>query len=141
MDDSIWTLLAVPPACPATATTAVQSAASSIVLPIIEGSSLLSSVGDASIFDGFEAGDDRMNESCSAVSYDAPDEAAHRHRRAAAAAAAAATAARRRRDRSRSPTRRVPAQLGLALAPFSDMPFLGANDVQSVAGVFFGVLW
>ena len=97
----------------------------------------LSSVGDASIFDGFEAGDDRMNGSCSAVSYDAPDEAAHRHRRAAAAAAAAATAARRRRDRSRSPTRRVPAQLGLALAPFSDMPFLGANDVQSVAGVVF----
>ena len=140
MDDSIWTLLAVPPACPATATTAVQSAASSIVLPIIEGSSLLSSVGDASIFDGFDAGDDRMNGSCSAVSYDAPDEAAHRHRRAAAAAAAA-TAARRRRDRSRSPTRRVPAQLGPALAPFSDMPLLGANDVQSVAGVFFGVLW
>ena len=133
MDDSIWTLLAVPPACPATATTAVQSAASSIVLPILEGSSLLNSVGD-----GFEAGDDRMNGSCSAVSYDAPDEAAHRHRRAAAAAAAAAaTAARRRRDRSRSPTRRVPAQLGLALAPFSDMPFLGANDVQSVAGAFF----
>ena len=88
MDDSILTLLAVPPACPATATTAVQSAASSIVLPIIEGSSLLNSVGD-----GFEAGDDRMNGSCSAVSYDAPDEAAHRHRRAAAAAAAAAATA------------------------------------------------
>ena len=121
MDDSIWTLLAVPPACPAAAmtpaeaalfrqkvmslpwflkpreyhsvggtsgtcavgdnddlmivggssgscavgdddaSTAVQSAATSIVLPIIEGSSLLNSVGDANIFDGFEAGDDRMN--------------------------------------------------------------------------------